>query len=128
MSYTYPCVGEKIVRVVELGNIEHGKKLYEEYACDACHGMLNASNSETVGPWLGNIAEEASTRIEGVSGWQYVYESILYPNDYIVPQCPNNQECHEPSLMPSDYSFRMSINPQDLIDLIAYLMNEPEPK
>jgi mono/diheme cytochrome c family protein len=70
---------------------------------------------------LGNIAVEGTDRIEGTSAAQYVYESILHPNDFIAPICANDLPCNDPSGMPANFGDRMS--QQDLADIIAYLMS-----
>jgi mono/diheme cytochrome c family protein len=103
---------------------ENGAALYTSYACNSCHGVLADSNSAQIGPWLGNIAEVGATRVEGQTAVQYVYESILYPNAHIAPDCPQGP-CLSPSAMRADYAFTFSANsPQDMIDLLAYLLGE----
>ena len=78
----------------------------------------------TTGPWLGEIAEVGATRVEGQTAVQYVYTSILDPNAFIAPDCPNGP-CVSPSAMLKDFGSRMSTNsPQDMIDLLAYLLGE----
>lgn len=113
------------------GNPELGGNLYFTYSCDACHGTLADESSAKVGPWLGDLAETGSSRIEGVSSAQYVYDSILHPNAFIPADCPNGP-CLDPSLMPGDFPSRLSVNnPQDLADILAYLIgveNLPIPK
>ncbi|MCA9920254.1 MAG: hypothetical protein KC445_20000, partial [Anaerolineales bacterium] len=75
-----------------------------------------------IGPWLGEIAEVGATRVEGQTASQYVYESILHPNDYIAPDCATGPCVGPPSAMVQDLAFRMSSNPQDMVDLLAYLV------
>ena len=106
------------------GDAENGAALYTSYACNSCHGNLEDSSSATVGPWLGDIAEIGATRVEGQTALQYVYHSILYPNDFISPECPTGPCVGPPSAMVQDLAFRMSSNPQDMIDILAYLVGE----
>lgn len=107
------------------GDAENGAALYQSYACNGCHGNIDDASSATgTGPWLGEIAEVGATRVEGQTSLQYVYDSILYPNDVIAPDCPNGPCVGPPSQMAQDFAFRMSTSPQDMIDLLAYLVGE----
>jgi cytochrome c2 len=102
------------------GDAANGEAQYSAYACTACHGDPATPGSNAVGPHLGNIGNDAATRVDGESAEQYIYDSILNPDKFIAPDCPN-APCTEPSLMTSsDFGGRMS--PQDMADLIAYYM------
>lgn len=105
------------------GDPEAGAEAYLTYGCNACHGIPEESGAESVGPWLGDIATEGATRIDGMSAQEYVYESILYPNEFIAPECPNGP-CTEPSQMLGSFASSMSNNPQDMADILAYLMGD----
>lgn len=106
------------------GDAENGAALYTSYACNSCHGNIDEAGSNQIGPWLGEIAEVGATRVEGQTAAQYVYNSILYPNDHIAPDCPNGA-CGEPSAMRGDYAFAIAANsPQDMADLLAYLLGQ----
>ena len=128
IEYDDPCREKTTVTEINSGNLRRGEEVYVEYACHACHGTMDLPDSATIGPWLGNIAQDAGTRVEDISAWQYVYDSILYPNDFIAPKCPHTKgECLDPSLMAGDYRTRIAPDPQNLADLLAFLMNEPKP-
>ncbi|MFZ0546715.1 MAG: cytochrome c [Candidatus Promineifilaceae bacterium] len=104
------------------GDAANGETLFmSTYPCTSCHGDPTVEGSNPVGPWLGTIADQGSTRIEGKSAAQYIYESVLHPNDFIAPVCANDQPCTEPSVMPMDFAQQMS--QQDLADIIAYLLS-----
>jgi len=104
------------------GNAANGETLFKTtYPCSGCHGDPAVEGSNPVGPWLGTIADQGSTRIEGESSAQYIYESVLHPNDFIAPICANDAPCASPSAMPPDFAQRMS--QQDLADIIAYLLS-----
>ncbi len=90
------------------------------YVCASCHGNPDGSVPAAVGPNLSQIGTTAATRIDGYSAPQYIYESVLHPNAYVVEQCPNNP-C-APNVMPQDFAVRMSANSQDLADIISYLL------
>jgi mono/diheme cytochrome c family protein len=117
-----PVVWPEIVSDLPEGDAANGEALYDgTYACASCHGDPTVEGSNLVGPWLGTIADEGSSRIEGTDSDQYIYESILHPDDFIAPICANGNECASPSQMPGTFSTSMS--QQDLADVIAYLMS-----
>lgn len=105
------------------GDAANGDGLYLTYACSGCHGDLGTPGSNAVGPWLGEIAANGGNRIAGTSAAQYIYESILHPNDYIAEECPNGP-CLSPSAMPANFAERMSASPQDMADILALLLGE----
>lgn len=109
--------------VIEPGDPENGAALYASYGCNTCHGNINESGSNQTGPWLGEIAEVGATRVEGQTAHQYVYNSILNPNAFIAPDCPNGP-CNDPSLMRGDYAVVIGNSPQDMADLLAFLLGE----
>ncbi len=129
-QYEWPDTIEELLTEFPEGNAERGAELYTTYGCSGCHGNLDDPNWNGTGPWQGNLAEEAGTRIDGMSGAQYVYESILYPNRYIVEQCPAGP-CAEPSAMAANNFYaRMgdtAEKPQDLVDIMTYLGLLPLP-
>jgi hypothetical protein len=91
----------------------------------ACHGDTQVDGSNNVGPWLGDIVEVGATRVEGQSALQYVYISILENNAFISPDCPTGP-CASPSAMPGTFKGRFGSNPQDLADLLAFLVGTGE--
>ena len=102
------------------GVAQDGAGLYElTYGCAACHGNPDQEGSNSVGPWLGNIANVAAERVEGQSAAQYIYESILNPNAFITQDCPTGP-CSDPSSMPANFGDRMAL--QDMADIVAYYL------
>jgi mono/diheme cytochrome c family protein len=110
----------------EPGDAARGEELYASYGCVACHGQLDNADSASVGPWLGDIAENGAERIPDTPAIQYVYESILYPNDFIAPDCPTGPCPGPPSPMRQDYAQVMGgeDQAQDMADLLAYLLGQ----
>ncbi|HSH03371.1 MAG TPA: c-type cytochrome [Anaerolineae bacterium] len=102
------------------GNPDAGQKIFAITAgCQACHGDPQGdASTATVGPWLGNIAAEGATKIDGYTADDYLYESILNPDAYIVEQCPIGP-CPA-SIMPQN--FDNTLYEQDMADLLAYLL------
>lgn len=103
-----------------MGNIERGRHLFHRTsqivrgvpACHTCH-VLDPTAPEVVGPRLSNIATTAATRVPDLSAKDYLRQSIIQPNTYIVPG-------YQPSIMVSNY--RTSLSPQQVEDIVAFLM------
>jgi len=107
--------------VMPLGRAAYGERLYlGTYGCVACHGPIDRPGTNAVGPHLAGLAGRATERLEEVPGEQYIYESIIYPNAFIAPECRSGP-CSSPSAMP-EYASLMSL--QDLADLLVYLVEE----
>jgi hypothetical protein len=73
---------------------------------------------------MSNIAVDGATRVEGYTATDYLYESILEPNAFITEQCPTGPCLGPPSAMPANFAERMATSPQDLADIMAYLLGE----
>jgi mono/diheme cytochrome c family protein len=125
VTFDWPEAAEDFLADFPDGDPAKGEALYTlPYGCSGCHGDLNVAGSAAVGPWLGEIAQNAATRVEGQSAAQYVYESILDPNAYMVEECPTGP-CISPSPMAANnFAVRMGANPQDLADILARLLQE----
>ena len=124
--YEWPEMAEDFLALEEIedGDPERGADLYAiTYACTSCHGNMDDPGSAAVGPWMGNLAEIGGDRVPGQDALQYTYESILYPDAYIVPDCPTGP-CASPSSMPGNFGARMGENPQDMADIISYILQE----
>jgi sulfur-oxidizing protein SoxX len=100
-----------------LGNPEKGKTLFhqtairEAPACSTCH--TSESGEVIVGPSLANVASRASERKPGLSAEEYIRESILDPNAYVV-------EGFSEGLMYQNY--RDTLTEEEINDLISYLL------
>jgi mono/diheme cytochrome c family protein len=106
------------------GDVANGEELFlrSSYICTSCHGNPDGSVAALVGPDLSQIATDGATRVEGYSAAQYVYESILDPMAFTAPDCPNGP-CVAGG-MPNIFATSMSANPQDMSDILAYLLQE----
>lgn len=106
--------------LLPIGKPDRGERLYTgTYGCSACHGDPSKPGSNNLGPHLGSLGVIAGQRVKDLPAPQYIYESILEPNAFIVPECQRGQPCDSPSAMP-DYSSLVSL--QDAADLLAYLL------
>ncbi len=95
------------------GDPVNGQVLYAgNLACQTCH---SSDGTLIVGPTFQGLGQRAAERIEGVSAGQYIIESILRPNDYVV-------EGYVAGIMPQNFSERLSA--QELADLLAFLREQ----
>ncbi len=92
--------------------VTRGQQVYLDLGCGGCH-TLEGISAGAVGPNLTQIGEVAATRVGGMTPEEYIRESILMPNTYVVEGFPEN-------VMPQFYDERLS---QDqLSDLSAFLL------
>jgi mono/diheme cytochrome c family protein len=104
------------------GDPQNGQTLYNSgrLACAGCHTGPSAGVIAPAleGTWT-RVVEERLTepRFAGYSGEQYLVESILLPNAYIVPSYTD--------AMPDDFGQRLDI--QMLADLVAFLKSQDGP-
>ncbi|MFN2189626.1 MAG: c-type cytochrome [Candidatus Promineifilaceae bacterium] len=103
------------------GDATTGLENYVSQGCIGCHGdpSIDPADHQGVGPHLGNIANVAAERIPDMAPQQYIYESILNPDKFIVDECPTGP-CAQPSQMRKDYP--TVLTEQSMADLIAYYM------
>lgn len=75
--------------------------VFNKNTCGSCHvipGIPNAIGQ--IGPDLSNIGVDGATRKEGMSAVDYIHESIVNPEAYIVPECPTGA-CLSGVMLPS---------------------------
>lgn len=82
------------------------------FSCANCHAV--EGETVLVGPSLAGIAERAAERVEGQDAHDYIYQSIVNPNDYVVDGFNEN-------LMPGTYADLFS--DEELEQIIQYLLN-----
>lgn len=102
---------EGVLAAMETADAERGQQLSLAQGCVGCHAM----NPDQImaGPTWHNMAQTARTRVEGESAGLYLYNSIMYPNDYIV-------EGYLPNIMLQIYDDML--DDQQTADIIAYLL------
>ncbi|HOU41056.1 MAG TPA: hypothetical protein PK829_07290, partial [Promineifilum sp.] len=88
--------------------------------CGSCHKIGAIGEAHKVGPDLSAIGLTAGGRVPGFTAEQYIRQSVLEPNAYLAPACPNSP-CL-PSIMPRDYATRLSPAQQDT--LVAFLLTQ----
>ncbi|MGI9643129.1 MAG: hydrogenase iron-sulfur subunit [Acidimicrobiia bacterium] len=105
-----------IDRVFE-SRAEAGRSLYFETTlgvnagCRVCHSLR--PGEVIVGPTFAGIGTAAATRIPGMSAEDYLFESILDPNAYIV-------DGFEPNVMLANYDELLS--EEEIANLVAFLL------
>lgn len=82
------------------------------FACETCHFV--DQETRKIGPGLLNISVRAGNRVEGQSAEEYLKNSILHPNDFVVTDYVEN-------LMPQTYADLLT--PEEIDALVAYLMS-----
>ena len=82
--------------------------------CSVCHRA--DSDERLIGPGLKTIGTRATDRVVGMSAAEYIYESIVDPDSYIVDGYPD--------IMPR--TWHRAFTEDELYDLIAYLMSLKE--
>ncbi len=96
------------------------EQLFTQMGCVGCHN-LNEMQTETnrgpVGPNMGNLASNAATRIEGVSAHDYIVQSIMEPNAYIV-------DGYNPNIMIQTFAQQMT--PEEISNLADWLISQTQ--
>jgi cytochrome c2 len=98
------------------GDVERGAQLFaqgqdETPPCSSCHWVIVGQSGFSVGPNLAEIGERAGTRVKGLTAGEYLHQSIVEPQRYIVSGYRD--------IMYPDYNAHLT--EQDIQDLIAYL-------
>lgn len=99
------------------GDPQEGRRLFYEQVsgtnagCRICHSLQ--PGVVIVGPSLAGIATRAATRVPGLSAEEYIRQSILEPDAYVVPGFPPGQMVQ---------NLGEILTPEQIDDLVAFLM------
>jgi mono/diheme cytochrome c family protein len=61
-----------------------GQTVFLTAGCTGCHTINGVSETAQIGPNLTDLSERAGDRVEGLSADEYVRQSVLDPQAYIV--------------------------------------------
>jgi nitric oxide reductase subunit C len=95
------------------GAAADGQQLFSEGPCSACHSLI--PDQKIVGPSLAGVGTRAPGRKPDYTAEEYLLESIINPNAYIVKGFSRN-------IMPG--TFQSQFSDQDLADLVAFLLTQ----
>jgi mono/diheme cytochrome c family protein len=84
------------------------------WMCSQCH---STGSERLIGPGMAGLSARAAARIAGQTADEYIRNSILHPNDYIVEGDP----AYPAGLMPQNYADIFSED--DLNALVSYLIS-----
>lgn len=98
--------------VDESDPVAFGQATFAAAGCVACHTVAGVSTG-VVGPVLDGLATRAGDTVEGLAAEEYIRESILDPNAYIV-------EGFEPNIMLQ--TFAETLSDEEVDALIAFLL------
>jgi cytochrome c len=106
-----------------VGDAARGEKLYSQATlgtksaegCTSCHNYNEAEGTEENAPYTAGTATRAETRVPGMSAEEYIHESILTPNAYVVEGFQEGDMYQ---------TFGEELSEQQIADLIAYVLTE----
>jgi mono/diheme cytochrome c family protein len=108
------------------GDAKRGAQLFGTLPCVSCHDVTKPWPGGDICPNLGDIATEAARivrsreyRGKAKTAEEYIRESIVEPNAYIVPGAAYRAADGQ-SVMPKDFGTTLSRAQID--DLVAYLL------
>jgi cytochrome c oxidase subunit 2 len=91
-----------------------GREIFTTGAgCNACHTLADANASAEVGPNLDELPDVAGKREKGTSAEDYVRQSILDPQAFVVKGFPANT-------MPKNFGDQLT--PEEIDTLVQYLL------
>ena len=99
-------------RSAEIDPLARGEQIFASSGCGGCHTIEGVSFGE-VGPNLTQIGDVAATRKADLSAEEYIRESILQTNAFVV-------DGYQENIMPQNYD--QQLNQSDLDDLVTFLL------
>ncbi len=100
-----------------VGDTARGQQIFTQGVngappCSSCHSTTSGRNVFQLGPNMVGISERAGLRVNGLSAADYIHQSILMPEAYLVAG-------FRPIMPPT---FGDYLSEQDISDLTAYLL------
>lgn len=106
-----------------VGNPENGKKLYNSATlgknsaegCISCHNYDESKGLADKAPYTAGTGTRAESRVAGMTAEEYIHESILTPNAYVVENYKEGDMYQK---------WQEDLSEQQIADLVAYLLTE----
>jgi cytochrome c2 len=114
LAFTFALAGAGIVRAVEAGDAESGKKVFTK--CQACHSLDAGANK--IGPSLHGVIGRASATVDGFKYSDALQNAHLNWTPDTLDQYLANPRKSVPG---TKMAFPGLPKPQDRADLITYL-------
>ncbi len=101
--------------------VSSGKELFERVTlgsaagCKTCHSL--EPGTVIIGPSMAEVGDQAALRVSGLTAEEYLKQSIVDPNAYIVEGFPG-------SVMPNTYV--NDITEEEIDKLVAYMLSITE--
>ncbi|HEX9924604.1 MAG TPA: c-type cytochrome [Anaerolineae bacterium] len=112
--------GESAIDSLEIGNPERGREIFEnggekyidipQQRCIRCHSL---DGSEGYGPSLQGISKWAGDRVPELSAVEYLQQSILDPDAYVVEGFKHMGRIHS-----------VLLNEEEINDLVAFMLTQ----
>lgn len=104
-----------------VGDAARGESLYNQATigaksaegCTSCHNMNESEGLADKAPYTAGTATRAASRVAGMSAEEYIKESILSPNAYVVEGFKEGDMYQ---------TFKDELSEQQIADLVAYLL------
>ena len=90
-----------------------GKQVFAANGCASCHTLAAAGASGKVGPDLDRVVQDAAKYAKGRPAADYIRQSIVSPNAFVVPGFPRGT-------MPQ--TFGQQLSPQQIDALVKFLI------
>ena len=106
-----------------VGDAANGKKLYNSATlgsnsaagCATCHNYDESKGKADKAPYTAGTGARAETRVAGMTAEEYIHESILKPNAYVVENYKEGDMYQK---------WEAELSEQQIADLVAYLITE----
>jgi cytochrome c551/c552 len=111
----YAGLPDEILNAIASADPGRAESISLANGCVGCHSVDPAQ--QMTGPTWYHIGDTAVSRVPGESPAYYLYQSIVDPGAYVVPNFVSG-------VMPA--TFGETLSDQDLADLLVYMLNQHE--